>query len=120
MISKEKFLEAAKTCLEDRIAEFAWGDREWQKYLEDNAYEDSDAESAALTATGIFIPFDSVAEARKTIRRDSEWLAEEDEEDEENRRYGDFEDYLSQNYVIHEFPDGSVVVKDLFGFELRG
>ena len=119
MISKEKFLEAAKPCLEDRIAEFAWNDRDWQKYLKDNVYEDSDAESAALTATGIFIPFDSVAEARKTIRRDSEWLAE-DEVEEEDRLYSDFEDYISRNYIIHEFPDGSVVVKDLFGFELRG
>lgn len=119
MISKEKFLEAAKTCLEDRVAEFAWNDHDWKKYLRDNAYEDSDAESAALTATGIFIPFDSVAEARKTIRRDSEWLAE-DEVEEEDRLYSDFEDYISRNYIIHEFPDGSVVVKDLFGFELRG
>lgn len=118
MISKEKFLEAAKTCLEDRVAEFAWDDHDWQKYLKDNVYEDQDAESAALTATGIFIPFDSVAEARKTIRRDSEWLAE-DEVEEEDRLYSDFEDYISRNYIIHEFPDGSVVVKDLFGFELR-
>ena len=120
MISEKKFLEAAKTCLEDRVAKFAWSDPDWQNYLKNNVYEDSDAESAALTATGIFIPFDSVQEARRTIRRDSEWLAEEEEENEENRRYGDFEDYLTQNYVIHEFPDGSVVVKDLFGFELRG
>lgn len=119
MIRKEKFLEAAKTCLEDRIADFAWNDPDWQKYLKDNFYEDSEAESAALTATCIFIPFDSVQEARRTIRRDSEWLAE-DEVDEEDRLYTDFEDYLSQNYVIHKFPDGGVVVKDLFGFELRG
>lgn len=120
MISKEKFLEAAKTCLEERIAKFAWADPDWQDYLKKNECEDSDAESAALTATGIFVPFGSVAEARRTIRRDSEWLAEEAEEEEENRQYGDFEDYLSQNYIVHEFPDGSVVVKDLFGFELRG
>lgn len=119
MISEKAFMKAAKTCLEDRVAKFAWADPDWQKYLKDNFYEDSDAESAALTATGIFIPFDSVAEARKTIRRDSEWLAE-DEVEEEDRLYSDFEDYISRNYIIHDFPDGSVVVKDLFGFELRG
>ena len=74
MISKEKFLEAAKTCLEDRIAEFAWNDHDWQKYLK---------------------------------------------VEEEDRLYSDFEDYISRNYIIHDFPDGSVVVKDLFGFEMR-
>lgn len=119
MISEKKFLEAANACFDEKVAKFAWSDPDWQKYLKENFYEDSDAESAALTATGIFVPFDSVAEARKTIRRDSEWLAE-DEVDEEDRLYSDFEDYLSQNYAIHEFPDGSVVAKDLFGFELRG
>lgn len=119
MISEKAFMKAAKTCLEDKIAKFAWSDPDWQKYLKDNFYENSDAESAALTATGIFIPFDSVREARQTIRRDSEWLAE-DEVEEEDRLYSDFEDYISRNYTIHEFPDGSVVVKDLFGFELRG
>lgn len=118
MISEKAFMTAAKPCLEGKIAKFVWADRDWQKYLKDNVYEDSDAESAALTATGIFIPFDSVAEARKTIRRDSEWLAE-DEVEEEDRLYSDFEDYISRNYIIHEFPDGSVVVKDLFGFEMR-
>ena len=118
MITEKKFLEAAKTCYDEEVARFIWADPDWQDYLKKNDYEDSDAESAALTATGIFMPFDSVAEARKTIRRDSEWLAE-DEVEEEDRRYGDFEDYLSRNYIIHEFPDGSVVVKDLFGFEMR-
>lgn len=118
MISETKFLEAAKAYLEDRVAKFVWSDPDWKKYLKDNFYEDSDAESAALTATGIFIPFDSVAEARKTIRRDSEWLAE-DEAEEEDRLYIDFEDYLYKNYYIHEFQGGSVVVKDIFGFEMR-
>ena len=118
MIIETKFLEAAKACFEDRVSKFVWSDPDWQKYLKDNFYEDSDAESAALTATGIFVPFDSVAEARKTIRRDSEWLAE-DEAEEEDRLYSDFEDYLYKNYYIHEFPDGSVVVKDIFGFEMR-
>lgn len=118
MISETKFLEAAKARFEDRVAKFVWSDTDWQKYLKDNFYENSDAESAALTATGIFVPFDSVAEARKTIRMDSEWLAE-DEAEEEDRMYIDFEDYISKNYYIHEFPDGSVVVKDIFGFEMR-
>lgn len=118
MIIETKFLEAAKACFEDRVAKFVWSDHDWQKYLKDNFYEDSDAESAALTATGIFVPFDSFAEARKTIRRDSEWIAE-DEVEEEDRLYSDFEDYMSKNYDIHEFTDGSVVVKDLFGFEMR-
>lgn len=118
MIIETKFLEAAKACFEDRVAKFVWSDPDWQKYLKDNFYEDSDAESAVLTATGVFIPFDSVAEARKTIRRDSEWLAEYEVEEEE-RLYIDFEDYMSKNYEIHESPDGSVVVKDIFGFEMR-
>lgn len=118
MIRKEKFLEASKACFQDRVAKYVWNDPEWQKYLKDNDYEDSDAESAAITATGIFVPFDSVAEARKVIGRDSE-LEAEDEVDEEDRLYSDFEDYISKNYSIHEFQDGSVVVKDLFGFELR-
>lgn len=117
MIIETKFLEAAKACFEDRVAKFVWSDPDWQKYLKDNFYENSDAESAALTATGIFVPFDSVAEARKTIRRDSEWLAED--EAEEDRLYSDLEDYLYKNYEIHEFTDGSVVVKDVFGFEMR-
>lgn len=118
MISETKFLEAANARFEDRVAKFVWSDPDWQKYLKDNFYEDSDAESAALTATGVFIPFDSVAEAMKTIRIDSEWLAE-DEVEEEDRLYSDFEDYIARNYIIHEFPDGSVVVKDIFGFEMR-
>ena len=118
MIIETKFLEAAKACFEDRVAKFVWSDPDWQKYLKDNFYENSDAESAALTATGIFVPFDSVDEARKTISLDSELLAE-DEAEEEDRLYSDFEDYISKNYSIHEFQDGSVVVKDLFGFELR-
>ena len=118
MISETKFLEAAKAYFEDCVAKFVWSDPDWQEYLKDNVYQDSDSESAVLAATGIFIPFDSVAEARKTILRDSEWLAE-DEVEEEDRLYSDFEDYLSKNYDIHEFTDGSVVVKDIFGFEMR-
>lgn len=118
MIGKEKFFAAAEPYLDERVAGAVWNDPDFQKYLEDNDYNDSWAESAALTATGIFVPFDSVAEARKTIRRDSEWLAE-DEAEEEDRLYSDFEDYLYKNYDIHEFQDGSVVVKDIFGFEMR-
>ena len=118
MISETKFLEAAKAYFEDGVAKFVWSDPDWQEYLKDNVYQDSDSESAVLAATGIFIPFDSVAEARKTILRDSEWLAE-DEVEEEGRLDSDFEDYLSKNYDIHEFTDGSVVVKDIFGFEMR-
>ena len=118
MIRKEKFLEAAKACFEYRVAQYVWADPDFQKYLKENDYGDSEAESASLTATGIFVPFDSVREARNTIRRDSEWEAEDDV-DEEDRLFRDFEDYLSKNYVIHEFTDGSVVVKDIFGFEMR-
>lgn len=118
MIRKEKFLEVDKACFEYRVAQYVWADPDFQKYIKDNVYQDSDAESAALAATGIFVPFDSVDEARKTISSDSEWLAE-GEVEEEYRLYRDFEDYITKNYVIHEFQDGVVVVKDLFGFEMR-
>lgn len=118
MICKKKFIESAKSYFDAITAEFIWHDPDFRNYLKENEYDDSWAESAALTATGIFTFFDSVAEARNVIYRDPEWQADLDE-DEEDRRYSGFEEYLAANYDVHEFSDGSVVVKDLFGFELR-
>lgn len=117
MISKQKFLEASKPYFDERTAQLAWGDPDFQEYLKENDYEDSWAESAALTATEFFIPFDSVAEARKVIANDTDWLADLDE-DEEDRQYSDFDEYITANYIIREFPDGAVVVKDLQAFNL--
>lgn len=115
MISKQKFLEASKPCLDERTAEFIFSDPDFQEYLKENDYEDSDAESAARIATGIYHEFGSIAEARKVIGNDTDWLADLDE-DEEDRQYSDFDEYLAANYDIHEFSDGEVIVKDLLAF----